>query len=443
MEKAPVDPANQPPLAGDPGHPRLGDELLHVVAGFMERVARLTSDRDRDEVLTHVVDACIRHTGSERGLLVLESGKKDVEVRIARQRGGMPVPEELQISSARIRRILALGQPLLELADAEEVGLAATVFSMNLRSVMCVPFRWGEGSDSVRGALYVDSSSHSLTFSEKDLAFFSALARAVEQSFRFVKAHFDALERARLEASLETAREVQTKLLPRRSAQVAGYDLHGWLAPADRASGDFYDFFEARDGKLAAVVGDVTGHGPAAALITASAQAGLRAVLRLVPDVGEAVEIVNRDLHQRIEPGKFVTLVVCVLSPDGTVEVRNAGHPPPLVWRDATGSVERVAEHGTCLGIFEEIARPPRVTVRLARGDALLAYTDGITEAHPKGAYRRMLGEEELARLFAAEAAVTAEASLLTERLAASVLERTGQHCEDDMTMIALRRTAH
>ena len=335
---------------------RRTDSLLEEVAAISGRVARVTGAADLDELLTYIVDASIARTGAERGLLVLARKDGELEVRVARQRGGKPLQGDSRFSTSAVKRVLETGEPRKDMFNSSsEMGdLAASVVDLKLRALMCVPLEAGEGDVGMRGALYVDSKAATREFDGRDLSYFSALSVQISVALKSAALHLESLERARLVQSLEIAKAVQSNLMPAVPRDFPGIDVYGWYRAAERTSGDFYDFFKTRDGRLAVVVGDVTGHGPGSALITSQAQASLRASLRVIPDLCEAVTMVNEDLSPRMDDGNFVTLFVALFSESGEVQVLSAGHTPPQLWSRATGEVRRIARSGPAMGMMDD-----------------------------------------------------------------------------------------
>jgi len=441
-------------LTGDALKDRRSVEgLLDEIARISEMVARVSGPDDLRELLAYIVDASIERTGAERGLLVLahgdgDSGAEDHEVHVARQRGGQPIEGEARYSTSAVKRVLASGEPLKDMFNsaAEAMDLGASVFDLKLRALMCVPLdskgaRARAGRRRPGGALYVDSKAATREFTQQDLSYFNALAQQIAVALESARLHLDSLERARLEASLDTAEVVQKNLMPRVPDDFPGFDLFGWFRAAERTSGDFYDFFRLPDGRLGVVVGDVTGHGPASALITSTAQASLRSTLRVLNDPGRALTMLNEDLAQRTEHGLFVTLFLALLSADGKLEAVNVGHESPLVWRAATGTVEALASHGPALGMVPDFEYRESSKMALEEGDVLLAFTDGLTEARCKEQPDELFGVERLRASLSARAGARLDARALTGALVEDVLAFAAGVRDDDMTVVAVRRT--
>ena len=150
---------------------------------------------------------------------------------------------------------------------------------------------WGRA-----GCCIVDSTAATREFNDADLALFHALGQHIAIALENARLAQEAVERARLQRSLEIAEEIQQGLMPDSAPRIPGFDARGWFLAAEHAAGDFFDFVSIKDGGLAAVVGDVSGHGIGPALVTATGQAGLRAYLRVVQDPGQVLNLLNQDL---------------------------------------------------------------------------------------------------------------------------------------------------
>ncbi|MAF64626.1 MAG: hypothetical protein CMJ84_03060 [Planctomycetes bacterium] len=427
--------------------------LLDEVARISEMVARVCGPDDLRELLTYIVDASIERTGAARGFLVLTSPATEGdaaahEVHVARSREGEDLGEDVRYSTSAVGHVLETGVALKDVFNsaAEAMDLGASVFDLKLRALMCVPLdteRSGEsGRGAPRGALYVDSKAATREFTQQDLSYFNALAQQIAVALESARLHLDSLERARLEASLDTAELVQKNLMPQIPADLPGYDVFGWFCAAERTSGDFYDFFRTKGGRQGVVVGDVTGHGPASALITSTAQASLRSTMRVIDDPRQALTMLNEDLAERMDSGLFVTLFLALLSPDGTLEIVNAGHTPPLIYRRADGAIESIEGHGPALGMVPDFQFDQGETLTLDEGDVLLAVTDGLVEARSLQAPDDLFGEEGLRSVLAEQCLRSAGARELTEAVVSKALDFASGNTEDDMTVVTVRRLA-
>jgi serine phosphatase RsbU (regulator of sigma subunit) len=246
-------------------------------------------------------------------------------------------------------------------------------------------------------------------------------------------------ERERVEQELRVARGIQQASLPKEVPSLEGWRITPFYSPAREVGGDFYDFFELKDGRLGLVMGDATGKGVPAALVVTATCSMLRAVAQALgsSSPGEVLERVNETLLARIPPNTFVTCFYAILDPQsGSLTYANAGHNLPCCRHDVRAVIELDAR-GMPLGLmpgmsYEESARA------LVPGDGVLFYTDGLIEAHSPGG--EMFGAPRLRSLLGKrpEGGMDLSAALMKE------LNRfTGEEWEqeDDITLLTLERS--
>ena len=251
--------------------------------------------------------------------------------------------------------------------------------------------------------------------------------------------HLSGEERRRLESDLELSAKVQQALLPQQAPDIPGLQLAAFSQPARIVSGDYFDFFQFKDGSFGLVVGDVVDKGMAASLLMASLQASLRII---VPESSQPAEVAERldDLFQHnVRLSQFVTLFLGRFDPKRrTLSYCNAGHNPPLLYRpsaDETDAVRWLLPTGAAIGLIEGNQFETE-TVQLAPGDVLLLYTDGVTEArNPQG--------EEYGRarmLETARQTASMSARELVRGLRRQLQDFTsGQPPADDVTIVACK----
>ena len=426
-------------LTGEAGKDRRTVQVL------LETIARVSRSRDLESLFAYVVDSSIRIAGAERGLLILRGPDDELEVRTGRDRDGNTIPTDVRFSTSVARKVLEEGQPVRATvhSESEALELGKSVYDLKLRAVMCVPLSLSEEEKGApRGVLYVDSRAASRNFTQADLALFAALAQQISIAMDNARLHLDSIEKVRLEQSLELASAIQRDLMPAVPTDLSTWDVHGWYRPADEAAGDFYDFVRTRDGRLAIVVGDATGHGIGPALITATTQGSLRSLLRVIADPGEVVTLVNQDLTERVEDGRFLTLFLAVLGEDGTLHGINAGHALPFVWRAATGDVETIGRGGPALGMVSDEVYVAHEPMHLDPGDVLVIYTDGISEARDPDRPEELFGEDGIRRALAAAAAEEEGAEGILKCIVGEALRMSAGAREDDMTIVVARRKA-
>ncbi len=209
------------------------------------------------------------------------------------------------------------------------------------------------------------------------------LETVVEERTRELVEKNAALEKAQaqLKAELEVARSLQLAILPSSFPARPGCAAAARMIPATTMGGDFYDYIELPDGQVGLVIADVSGHGVPAAFFMAVARTNLRELAVHHLDPGECLARTNDALCAQNPLDLFVTVFYCVLDPKtGVLRYANGGHNPPYV-RRAAGAVETLSgAGGLVLGAMPG-ARFPTHTVQLLRGDRLVLFTDGVTEA--------------------------------------------------------------
>jgi len=244
-------------------------------------------------------------------------------------------------------------------------------------------------------------------------------------------------ERQRMREEIDQARRVQLSMLPQKAPELAWLEVAAASLPAAEVGGDYYEFFPLGPDRLAAVIGDVAGHGLGSGLILS----GLRSCLFLLEDElirpVPVFERINRMVRRTTGRRSFVTLACAVLDRnEGVARIATAGHPPVLVWSKKTRSVETVGSGSPPLGTnlpvsFGERLRP------IGPGDLLVLYTDGLIEA--RNAADHEYGEERLIRLVD-QIAASSSARDLRDSILGDLANFKGD-CEqlDDMTVVVLR----
>jgi serine phosphatase RsbU (regulator of sigma subunit) len=187
-------------------------------------------------------------------------------------------------------------------------------------------------------------------------------------------------------------------------------------------------------------VGDVTGHGVGPALVTATAQASLRSYARVLEDPGSVVTMLNADLSERMDDGMFLTLFIAELDQDGRVQVLNAGHTPPLIWRAATKTIESISSDGPALGLMDDLVYETGDDLHLEVGDVLLAFSDGLVEARHPDHPERFFEEQGVRAVLSDRGHAGATAREIVESVAQAALEFAEGAREDDVTIVAIRR---
>ncbi len=247
-------------------------------------------------------------------------------------------------------------------------------------------------------------------------------------------------DRLSLKRDLEVAKEIQNAMLPDGTWSGPGVEAFGLTKPANTVGGDFYDILPQPDGTVLVALGDVAGKASPAALLMAL----LLAILRTLVDEGlpltALVQRLNVQVSRHAPASRFITLFLASFTPStGRLEFVNAGQTPPLLRRQ-NGSIERLMQGGVALGMFEGSTYQAG-ELQMNPGDALLMYSDGLTEAEsPDGQPFDEAGLERTLALYAGAYQKSAAADLGRAVFDAVERHRRDQRLQDDLTVLVLSR---
>lgn len=249
-------------------------------------------------------------------------------------------------------------------------------------------------------------------------------------------------DRLRIKQSLELAREVQQSLLPAAPPQVPGLDVAGRSVYCDETGGDYYDFLVPTGrgrARLGIVIGDVTGHGIASAMLMATARALLRAGGETAFSLGDVMTRLNQHLVGDVSGGRFMTLFHLAIDAE-LREARwvSAGHDPAIHWRTATASFGELAGDGPPLGIDPGQTYREHGPLALEMGDVVVVGTDGLWEARdPAG---RAFGKEALRETIRCHASESS--GEIADAVIAEIARFRGNRPQaDDLTLVVAKVT--
>ncbi len=271
---------------------------------------------------------------------------------------------------------------------------------------------------------------------------------AIENSALVHRLAEESAQRQRIDREIEIAREVQERLLPQTYPVVVGLDFAAYSRAARDVGGDYYDFIALENGSLAIAIGDVSGKGISAALLMASIRAALHGLTFSGDlDLARVIEGLNRIIFDSSTSNRFVTFFFGEYDPvTRTLEYVNAGHNAPLLLRptaahdgfcnpEAECMVQRLDTGGPVLGIFTEV-RYEQGKIQLQPYDALIAFTDGISEA--MNADLEEWGEERLIAAARMSTHLTAQ-DIVTAVVASADRFTAGAPQNDDLSLVVLK----
>lgn len=233
----------------------------------------------------------------------------------------------------------------------------------------------------VLGVIHVAADEHRPVFTPADLELLNGMATSAALMLQNTRMHDESLLRDRLKYDLELAAKIQKSFLPREVISVEGLELFAEYRAAYTVGGDFYDVFWVGEDRLAVFVGDISGKGIAAALLMARISSELRVAALAHVEPVAVLSAMNEAILASGQPELFFTAIYFTFDvKTGEIVLANAGHPTPY-WCHAGGTIEPITDGASsAIGILDDPGFSA-TSFRLAHGDSLVLYTDGVVEA--------------------------------------------------------------
>jgi phosphoserine phosphatase RsbU/P len=266
------------------------------------------------------------------------------------------------------------------------------------------------------------------------LVFILCLGFALGRSVFRAEAEFVSVQH-----ELETARQIQSSLLPRRVPAPPGLDVAVRYVPMAAVAGDIYDFVEIRPSALGILVADVMGHGIPAAMVASMVKLAFTAQTEHARDPARVLTSMNQVLCRHLE-GSYVTAVYAVVDTETRcMTFANAGHPPPLIHRRGEAISQAEPEHGLMLGFEPDAPYTNGCVAHIGVGDRILFYSDGVLEARNRAG--EFFDGERVARWLSTIESTT------TDRFAEAALRELSRwsdrgQFDDDVTFVVVEATA-
>jgi phosphoserine phosphatase RsbU/P len=304
------------------------------------------------------------------------------------------------------------------------------------RSILCMPLKNYTGT--VVGVLQTLNKMSGEPFNAYDEEVLSALCGSAAVAIDNAQLIVRDRERMRLENELALARTIQLALLPDKPPTHPQWRIAQYCSSCDETGGDYFDFIPLANGQFDVVVGDVSGHGIAAALMMSTARAFLRALHERGDTTVATMTSLNRLLEQDMSDDRFMTMVMARLHDDGRVHYVAAGHEPPFVWRHNNQNNEINKSSGLPLGMIDDSTYDEGIIAPLAAGELLVLFTDGIPDVHSP-THPETWGMDNMYAVIAQHAGQGADAVCKAVIAAAHDILR-GHPAHDDMTLVVIER---
>ncbi len=390
-----------------------------------------------DKVLPQVLNSLFKiFAQADHGFIVLKGERGELVPRWTKVRDE-DSDQSLHISRTVANQVIGSKEAILsaDAASDSRFEMSESIADFRIRSMMCAPLIDSDGE--AFGVLQVDTLDQHHRFEVADLEVLAAVASQAGIAIDNAQLHEKALRQREVERDLELAKQVQRGFLPQHPPQVHGYRFFDYYQPANKVGGDYYDYVELPDGRIAVIVADVVGHGVAAALLMAKLSSEVRFCLAADSQPGAALSRLNDILARGGLEDRFITLVLAVLEPaTHEVTIANAGHIAPMLRLGMQRVKDAGAEEaGMPLGIAENV-RYRQHTFRLEPGQFLALFTDGINEA--MNLKDELYSMDRLRRQVGADAE---SVESLGQGLIADVRRFTGERAQyDDMCLVCFGR---
>ncbi len=423
----------------DSSRMRMEANPLTQLKAVLEITTNLGKSIELEDVLTKVLDSLFKiFLQADRGFVALRQGAQRALIPKAIKFRRPEEDDMIRISRTIVDEVIQRREAILsaDAASDSRFEMSQSLADLSIRSVMCAPLMDSDGNPL--GVIQIDTMNQRNRFRDEDLELLVGVAGPAGLAIENAQLHEDVMRQQALQRDLQMARQVQLGFLPESPPQLDGYRFFDFYHSAYEVGGDYYDYVHLPDGRIGIVVGDVSGKGIAAALLTAKLSSEVRFCLASDEDLAEAVGSVNRTLCTNLWDDRFVTMAFLVLDPaSGNLALVNAGHLPPLL-RHGEGGVESVGEEGAGLplGVDADYAYET-VSLHLAPGECVALYTDGFSEA--MNAAEDLYGLERLQQRLADPIAELAE---LGKHILDDVNSHVAGHPQsDDMCLVCVSRS--
>jgi sigma-B regulation protein RsbU (phosphoserine phosphatase) len=424
---------NESELTDEVKRLRAAVEELSVLNDISTAISSVSS---LDKVIEMMVKKCIKHLDVEQcSVTLLEENKQDSPFKTFIRRSdksGEIIPYRL--NSQLTGWMISNKKTLITNDIYSDKRFFIKDKDQPIKSLLSVPLIL---KGELKGSINVFNKKGDATFSDDDVRLLSIIATQSAQVIENARLYDEEKKLLLLREEMETAYNIQMKLLPDEPPRIPGYDVFGKSIPAKEVGGDYFDFIFYRDNEFVFCLGDVVGKGIPAALLMSNTQATLRGQIENNLSPAKCMEHSNSLLYESTSFDRFVTLFLGILDySKHIIKYCNAGHNYPLLFRKSGGTIS-LDTGDLVLGAIEKYSYNEGQT-EMEPGDTLLLYSDGITEAFDEN--DEQYGEEKLKKTV--EKNINESARELSGRIVSSVREHTGTRKQsDDITLMIIKRS--
>lgn len=267
-------------------------------------------------------------------------------------------------------------------SDKFERGEKYSIFFENNQTELICPIKY---HNLTRGIFLLGKKYNSAQYTTEDISFVEALGTTVIRAIENFRLFQQEVEKKQIEKELELALEIQKNLLPQKIPEIKGIDVWGLSIPSRVVGGDYFDVVKIDNTSFYVAIADVCGKGVPAALLMANLQSALKTLTSLRLSISEIVKLLNLIIFENTSPDTFITFFLG--RHDASTkefEYINAGHNPPILYKFLKDEFSFLTKGGIFLGFSDTSINYETGKFLLEKGDLLLIYTDGLTEACDK-----------------------------------------------------------
>ena len=403
---------------------------MEKLSFLLDAARQLNAGSAITDIFHALLQLSIQLTGAERGFVFLRESE-ELRLEVGLRSDGSAVKEDASVSRRAMQKAISSDSKFYlsdTLADDSAAGWAS-VQANSIRSIYCIPLRKHISPaepNRLLGMLYLDSQIGSGNLSEIDHRLLDTLATEASTLLHNALLADTELKARQAEEELSIAASIHSGLMSITLPSLDYAEIRARSLPCHAIGGDFYDAI-VLDDCLCIIIADVSGKGVPASIVAATLQGIIHALILTGQSLPETADLVNRFLCTR-QVGKYATMIVLKVFPNGSVEYMNCGHIPPLLITP-TG-IRYLEEANLIVGILSE-ATYTSSHFTMQPGERILLTTDGITEIEDKTG--EQIGIDGLATL-----AHTPTLDALIEHLATL---QASEEAQDDWTLLDVRFT--
>lgn len=345
------------------------------------KVASKLSQLDLAVLLKELLDIIFEVIPADRGTILLyDPNRKRFRSMASKTRWGGEA--KVRISRTIAKEVLRTKESILS-ADAQaddRFNMGMSIVDEDIRSALCVPIL---SNDEIMGLVHLDSQNEDEQFERGDLELLTAIGMQAALAIENARLVNEIAEQERMKYELDLAATIQQQLLPRKLPESRFVEVYGKMIPAKELGGDYFDFIDLGNGEFAICVGDVSGKGLPAGLVMVMARSYFRPLIKALRSPREIVSEANQLLFNDTRRDMFMSAVLMYWSDQaGKFLWTGAGHEHLLVYRARTRTTEAIKAGGLVLAMMRDAGRLFQENeMSLESGDAVVLYTDGVTEA--------------------------------------------------------------